>query len=139
MRRFQQVFLALFGATVILISLLHVSLGPSRLLGVGALDPTMDSEDRFYATQFLAYGMVVLWCVREVERKTKIVRFLALALFVGGIARLVSMAAVGPPNAFFLAMTALELGVPVLMILVQGRVSAASPVALPGGAGGFVA
>jgi hypothetical protein len=99
----------------------------------------MDSEDRFYATQFLAYGMVVLWCVREVERKTKVVRLLALALFVGGIARLVSMAAVGPPNAFFLAMTALELGVPALMILVQGRVSAASQPVRPERAGGFVA
>jgi hypothetical protein len=45
-------------------------------------------------------------------------------LFVGGLARLVSMAAVGPPNAFFLAMTGLELTVPALMILVQRRVSA---------------
>jgi hypothetical protein len=123
MRRFQQVFLALFGATVVFIALMHVSLGPARLLGVGPLDPTMDSEDRFYATQFLAYGVVVLTCVRGVEQKTRIVQYLALALFVGGLARLISMAAVGPPNAFFLAMTALELGMPVVMILVQRRVS----------------
>jgi hypothetical protein len=65
----------------------------------------------------------VLTCVRDVERKTRIVRFLALALFVGGLARLVSMASVGPPNAFFLTMTALELGVPVMMTLVQRSVA----------------
>ncbi len=125
MRRFQQIFLALFGGTVVLISLLHVTLGPARLLGLGPLDPTMDSEDRFYATQFLAFGAVVLSCVPGVEGKTERVRWLALAFFAGGLARLASMAAVGLPNAFFLAMTALELTIPALMILVQKRVSAA--------------
>ena len=124
MRRFQQIFLALFGATVVLISLLHVALGPATLLGMRALDPTMDSEDRFYATQFLAYGAIALWCARDVARRGNVVRLLALVLFVGGIARLVSIAAVGPPNAFFLAMTGLELTLPALMILVQRRVSA---------------
>jgi len=124
-RRFQQVFLALFGVTVIFISLLHVTLGPSKLLGLAPLDPTMDSEDRFYATQFLAYGVIVLSCVAHVEQKTKVVQFLAIALFVGGLARLVSMAAVGPPNAFFQAMMALELGMPIVMTLVQRRVVSA--------------
>jgi Domain of unknown function (DUF4345) len=124
MRRFQQIFLALFGGIVVAISLLHVALGPAKLLGLPALDPTMDSEDRFYATQFLAFGVVVLSCVRDVEQKGQTVRWLALAFFVGGLARLASMAAVGPPNTFFLLMTALELSVPAVMVLVQRRVSA---------------
>jgi hypothetical protein len=121
--RVQQVFLATFGGIVIVISLLHVALGPARLLGMASLSATMDSEDRFYATQFLAFGAVVLSCVRNVEQKSRTVHLLAVAFFVGGLARLASMAAVGPPNAFFSAMTALELTVPAFMILLQRRVS----------------
>jgi hypothetical protein len=83
-RRFQQIFLALFGGTVIFISLLHVALGPARLLGMGPLDPTMDSEDRFYATQFLAYGAVALWCVRDIEKKGASCAFLRSCSSSGG-------------------------------------------------------
>jgi hypothetical protein len=124
MRKFHQVFLALFGVTVVGISLLHLALGPARLLGLPPMSATMDSEDRFYAMMFLAYGAVVLSCVRDVEQKSKVVRLAALTLFVGGIARLVSMAAVGLPHPFFLAMTALELSVPAVLVVVQRRVAA---------------
>jgi hypothetical protein len=123
MRKFQQVFLALFGITAIFISMLHVALGPAAIPGSVPVNATMDSEDRFYATLFLAYGAVLVWCVREVEHKSKPVYFLALTLFTGGLARLVSMAAVGPPNAFFVAMTALELSLPIVMALVQRKCS----------------
>jgi hypothetical protein len=123
MRKFQQIFLALFGVTVIFISLLHVALGPAAIPGSVAVNATMDSEDRFYATLFLAYGAVMLSCVRHVEHKGKVVYFLALTFFTGGLARLVSMGAVGPPNGFFGAMTALELLLPIAMALVQRQVS----------------
>jgi hypothetical protein len=124
MRKFQQIFLALFGVSVIVISALHVVLGPGAVPGSIPVNATMDSEDRFFAVLFLAYGMVLLWCVRAVEGKAKPVYFLAGTLLAGGLARLVSIAAVGPPNDFFLAMTALELLLPIMMTWVQRRISA---------------
>jgi hypothetical protein len=51
------------------------------------------------------------------------VHFLAVTFFAGGLARLASMAAVGLPNSFFVAMTALELLLPFLMVFMQVRVS----------------
>lgn len=123
MKRALQVFLGLFGATAIFIASLHVVLGPSAIPGSIPVNATMDSEDRFYATLFAAYGAALLWCIKDVEGKSTVVYFLALTFFVGGLARLVSMAVVGLPNTFFTAMTALELLIPFLMAFMQSRIS----------------
>ncbi len=108
------------------ISLLHIALGPSSIPGSVPVNATMDSEDRFYATLFMAYGAALLWCVKDVEKKSAQVKLLALVFFIGGLARLVSMLAVGLPNTFFLVMTSLELTLPGIMVLMSARVAAAS-------------
>ncbi len=126
MKKIFQIFLVLFGITAILIALLHVIFGPSAIPGSVPVNPTMDSEDRFYATLFAAYGAVLIWCVRDIERKTKVVYFLALTFFVGGLARIVSIFAVGPPNDFFVAMTVLELIIPIYMTFAQSRIARAA-------------
>jgi len=102
---------------------LHIALGPRAIPGAVAVNTTMDSEDRFYAIFFLAYGAALLWCSADVERKTGMVLFLSAVFFVGGLTRLLSMAIVGPPNPFFLVMTALELLVPVVIVGVQRRIA----------------
>jgi uncharacterized protein DUF4345 len=66
--------------------------------------------------------VALLWCIKDTERKTLVVYLLALT-FVGGLARLVSMAVVGPPNTFFIAMTVLELLIPLFMAFIQSRIS----------------
>jgi hypothetical protein len=113
------VFLVLFGVTAISLACLHIVLGPSAIPGSVPVNATMDSEDRFYATLFGAYGLALLWCVKDVERKSTVVYFLALTFLAGGIARLISIAAVGLPNTFFIAMTALELLIPFGMLYAQ--------------------
>jgi hypothetical protein len=123
LRKSLQVLLALFGATTIVISLLHIVLGPATIPGSIPVNATMDSEDRFYATLLLAYGLTLLWCVRHVEHKAKIVYLLLLTFFIGGLARIVSILMVGWPNAFFTAMTVIELMLPILLALLQFRVS----------------
>ena len=95
MRRTVQVLLGLLGAAAIGISLLYVVMGPASIPGSIPVNATMDGEDRFYATLFAAYGVALLWCVKDIERKSSVVYFLALTFFVGGLARLVSIAAVG--------------------------------------------
>jgi len=123
MKKFLQVFLGLFGLTAIFIASPHIVLGPAAIPGSVPVNATMDSEDRFYATMFAAYGVALLWCIKDIERKSQVVYFLALTFFVGGLARLVSIAAVGFPHPFFIAMTVLELLIPVFMAFMQSRVS----------------
>jgi hypothetical protein len=123
LRTVQQVLLAIFGATVIFIALLHILFGPRVIPGSVPVNATMDSEDRFYATMFLGFGVALLWCVREVQRKAALVYFLMGLFFLGGVARLVSLAAAGRPHEFFVAMTVLELTLPFLYVYLQYRVS----------------
>ncbi len=123
MKRALQIFLGLFGVTAIFIASLHVVLGPAAIPGAVPVNATMDSEDRFYATLFAAYGVALLWCIKDIERKSMVVYFLALTFFVGGLARLVSMAVVGLPNDFFIAMTVLELLIPLFMGFAQWRIA----------------
>ena len=126
MRKTLQVFLASFGVTAIFISLLHIVLGPACIPGSVPVNATMDSEDRFYATLFMAYGAALLWCVKGIERKNLYVKLLALVFFIGGLARIVSMVVVGLPNTFFIAMTFLELVLPFVMVFLNARVSGVS-------------
>jgi len=131
LKRIFQWFLGLFGVTDLIIAVMHIFIGPSSIPGAVAVNPTMDSEDRFYAALFAAYGVALLWCIKDVERKSAVVYFLAATFFTGGLARLISIAAVGPPNGFFLAMTALELLIPVYMIVAQRHI-AKTATGLPG-------
>jgi hypothetical protein len=123
MRRVLQVVLAAGGVSAILISLLHVLLGPSCIPGSIPVNATMDSEDRFYATIFAAYGVALLWCVKDVEKKARQVKLLALVFFLGGLVRIVSMLAEGLPHSFFIAMTLLELCLPLAIWFMVWRVS----------------
>ena len=123
MRKALQIFFVLFGITDIAIASLHVALGSSAIPGSVPVNATMDSEDRFYATLFAAYGVAILWCVKDIERKSTVVYFLMATFFVGGLARLVSIASVGAPNSFFVAMTVLELAIPPLAAAAQYRIS----------------
>jgi hypothetical protein len=133
MRRALQIVLVLFGVSDVFIALLHIALGPGAIPGSVPVNATMDSEDRFYATLFLAYGVALLWCAKDVERRGAVVYFLMLTFFAGGVARIVSMIAVGLPNAFFITMTAVELVLPVVIAYMQFRVSGARPALAAGG------
>ena len=128
MRAALQAILIIGGIAAVLIALGHIVFGPSFIPGAVPVNPTMDSEDRFYATIFLGFGVAVLWCAGSIERRAHVLRFLVLVFFFAGCARIISIMVVGPPNAFFQAMTALELLLPpaiwLLLAMVERRASA---------------
>ena len=125
MRRAFQGFLALVGVIVIAISLAHMAIGPRAIIGSVPVNPTMAGEDRFFffAGLFLCSGVALVWCAREVQRKRVYVNLLAAVFFVGGIGRLLGLAIDGAPHAFYLAMLAVELVLPPLMVVVAKRVT----------------
>jgi hypothetical protein len=51
-----------------------------------------------------------------IESETTVIRILFVGLFLGGCARLLSLAAVGRPHSFFLILLGLELLIPVVVI-----------------------
>ena len=121
MRFVLKALLLLLGTTIILISLMHVAIGPASIPGAVPVNATMDSEDRFYAVFFLAYGAALLWCARDVAGRARQVRLLMAIFFLGGVARIVSMLQAGLPHPFFVTMTAIELLLPPLLAWLAGR------------------
>jgi hypothetical protein len=105
-------FIFLFGAICILISLIHIAVGPSAIPGSIPVNATMDSEDRFYATLFGGFGAALIWCSQDLAKRGGPLFFLLLVFFAGGISRGISAWQVGLPNTFFQMLWALELLLP---------------------------
>jgi hypothetical protein len=85
---------------------------------------TMDSELRFYAPFWGAYGVLLLLCARDFAARAGWTPWLAGVFFAGGLGRAISWAAAGPPHPFFSLLMAIELAAPPAMIalwLGQGR------------------
>lgn len=114
MRGALRLMLFLFGAVCAAIAATHIAIGPAAIPGGVVTNAVMDSEDRFYATLFLGFGLAVIWCARDLQRRENVLGALLAVFFAGGIARLISLAIVGSPGALFLFLGGLELVLPPL-------------------------
>jgi hypothetical protein len=114
MLRSLAILAAVFGLVCVGIALAHLVLGPASIPGSIPVNATMDSEDRFYATLFLGFGVAMVWSSRDLRARAHTFEALMAIFFLGGIARIISMIVVGPPIPFFQLMTLLELLIPPL-------------------------
>ncbi len=108
-------FLILFGAVCTGIALVHIAFGPASIPVSVPVNAVMDSEDRFYATLFLGFGLAHIWAARDLARRGSMVLAMQAVFFAGGIARIVSAVAVGSPGPMFAFLGALELLIPPLV------------------------
>lgn len=94
--------------------LLHLALGTAFVPGEEQAGATVDSRERFYGGIYFGYGAAWIWAARQSPVPSGLVRRLAGIFLLGGIGRLLSMAAHGRPHRFQEVLTALELGLPPL-------------------------
>ncbi len=122
MRSFS-IALRVLALILILVAALHLSMGTMAevLLGaslkVGPLDPVLDSQDRFYGTAFVIYGVLLWVCAKDVTKYALILRCVFWCCFVAGLARLVSFLVVGPPSGIVMFLWFTEVAMPPLMLL----------------------
>jgi len=64
------------------------------------VNATIDSDMRFYAVLFAAFGLGFVWAARDLGRRTSVANLLGLLFFLGGLTRLLAWAQTGPPNWF---------------------------------------
>ena len=114
-QRYLRWFIGLFGVVCVGIALAHIVIGPAAIPGAVPVNPTMDSEDRFYATLFLGFGTAHVWAARNLRERRDVVLALQAVFFAGGLARIVSWVIVGPPVALFVFLGSLELLIPLLL------------------------
>ena len=111
----------LLQAVVLLLSLIPLAFGGLGLaFGAGRLSApeitaALDSQFRFMAGWYLALAMLCWWIMPRIERETAVFRIVCAAVFLGGVGRLLSIAAHGWPPAHMVAGLTLELAVPLLV------------------------
>ena len=88
-------------------------------IDAGAAGPFADSEVRFFAAILLAVGALFFWIVPRIEQHVTLLRILMAGMFLGGLARLLSMALLGTPARPALVALVIELGVPPAALLLQ--------------------
>jgi hypothetical protein len=114
MKRVTEIWLCVFGVVCAGIGLSHLTFGSATIIGGGAVNATIDSDMRFYALLFTAYGATFVWCAANIAERGRVANALGAVFFAGGIARLIAWAATGEPNWFYVLMIPVELIIPLL-------------------------
>lgn len=116
--------LTLVGAVALVAGLWGVATGIDGMAGDSAGTANVDSEIRFFAVLWAAYGAVVLRTAPRAQREPIVVRALMLVLFCAGVSRAISWADEGRPDTVYVILLALELTVPPLVLWLQARAPA---------------
>lgn len=87
-------------------------------------NPSVESELRYYAAFYAAYGLAVLRVAPRADDHTAAVRALAGALFLAGLARAGGWLAIGRPHGLQRALLVIELAAPPLVVTWQARLAA---------------
>ncbi|OUW20164.1 MAG: hypothetical protein CBD21_04925 [bacterium TMED161] len=109
---------------LLIISITYFYIGVNRLFsGIPYLPQSIDNAMRFYAGGFTAIGLSAIWIVLTNREHNIIIFFFAFFVFMTGVGRLVSIINVGFPNNTHLFYLAIELSLPLLMLVAQVRLN----------------
>jgi hypothetical protein len=116
-------FLKLVAPLFVVVAMLHLvlGLGADTMLGAevsstSAAEPTLDSQNRFYGVSFAFYGIALYIGAGDLRRYQPVLRALFYVLMVAGLARLASWAAYGMPAPLVVALGAVEVLAPPVLL-----------------------
>ncbi len=109
-------FLTVLGIIAIVAGAATVVAGVDSIVGAEEVSATVDSEMRFYAAWYVGAGALFVWAAQNLESAGTIVRGAAAALFLGGVARVLSWAMVGKPHNVAVVLMVIELTLPWLIV-----------------------
>lgn len=124
------------GALAVVTGVMAIVGGPAGMLDGQATTATVDSEVRFMAVYWLAYGIVALYLVPRVAEAGIAYRAWLGVMFASGVARGISYLTHGRPHLVIAAALVVELVAPAMLWFWQRRVATASA-AVSGGAAGY--
>ena len=115
--------LRLLAPAFLLVAALHLALGvgADALLGAhvpadALSDATLNSQNRFYGVCFALYGVLLLIAAGDVPRYQQVIKATFWVFLAGGVSRVLSVILEGPPSAWVIALGAVELVLPVIML-----------------------
>lgn len=75
----------------------------------GLTGPDLDSELRFYAVLWVAYGATAFWVAQALPERIKLLSLMLGIFWLGGIGRVISYFAVGVPHPLFVVLMWIEI------------------------------
>jgi len=112
-----------FQITLILLSFIPLYFAARGVIGGAALSNDgmpvtngLDNQLRYQSAYYLSLAFLLWWIIQDLHMRGTVLRILALAIFLGGLARLYSCVTVGTPPPHAMAGMFLELGAPVLVL-----------------------
>jgi len=115
MKRTLQVVLALLSLLPLVVGSLGFIYGAALFAPASGVTPKLDSQYRFVAAWDVGLAFIVWWIIPQIERQTVLFRLICLLVCLGGLGRVVAWLAVGSAGPAFLAVTVLELLIPLLI------------------------
>ena len=115
MKRSLQVVLAFLSLLPLVVGTLGFVYGAALLAPAAAVTPKLDSQYRFVAAWDVGMALIVWWIIPQIERQTTLFRLICMLVCVGGVGRVIALLVVGSPGTAFLAVTVLELLIPLLI------------------------
>ena len=100
--------------------------GSGGMPGEIEANATVESELRYFAAFWIAYGAIAFRTAPRVATATVAVRALALAMFIGGLGRALAWIDVGRPHGSMVVLMVIELVLPALLVFSQQRAARAS-------------
>ena len=121
MKKALQIILIVLSLIPLFFGITGIVLGAGRWLPPEAVTPAIDNQYRYLSAFYLSLAFLIWWMVPHIEKHATPLRILIGAIFIGGLARVYSVYAVGPPPTINLFGMALELGSPIIIWL-QSRI-----------------
>ena len=114
--------LGVLGTVMVVAGTVTVVLGISSVSGEVVSTPDADSEMRFYAVWYVVAGVLLLRSLGDIAAATVIVRSVGAGFFAAGCARALSWIVVGRPGPLAIALMAIELVLPLVIVPWQAAV-----------------
>lgn len=113
-----QIVVGLASSIALVVGLQGFIGGVSRYFPNGVTDVNLDNEFSFLSGAFLGYAPLAWWIIANIDKPSAVwpFRLLTLGVFLGGAARLVSIAHYGLPKTGLLISMAVELSLPLLIL-----------------------
>jgi hypothetical protein len=114
------------GLACVLAGMTHAALGVGGDWIVGItpavpVDPSLDSQNRFYGAAFMAYGALLWLCSADLRRYAPVLRILFAVMVIAGCARGLAVLQHDWPSAQIMVLWVSEILVPPIMWVWLGR------------------
>jgi hypothetical protein len=90
-----------------------------RVAGLDGAD--VDSELRFYAALWMAYGGTAVWVAQQLPQRIGLLRLMLGVFWLGGLGRVISFLAIGAPHPLFVTLMWIEIVLPPVLLALSYR------------------